>query len=86
MLQVIREKFTGGIAIGILALIGIPFLFFGVGDYSFFGQTFAAKVDGSEISATQFEQVYRQQLERNPTWAQLPEEYTCRFGRASSIP
>ena len=75
MLQVIREKFTGGIAIAILALIGIPFLFFGVGDYSFFGQTFAAKVDGSEIGVAQFEQVYRQQLERNPTWAQLPDEY-----------
>ena len=31
MLQQIREKFTGGIAIAILALIGVPFLFFGVG-------------------------------------------------------
>jgi len=74
MLTKIREKFTGGIAIAILALIGIPFLFFGV-NTSFVGQQFAAKVDGSEISVGQFEQSYRDQLDRNPSWAELPEEY-----------
>jgi len=74
MLQQIREKFTGGIAIAILALIGIPFLFFGI-NYNFVGQSFAAKVDGSEIGIGQFEQTYRDQLDRNPTWAQLPDEY-----------
>ena len=74
MLQLIREKFTGGIAIAILALIGIPFLFFGVGNNFVIGQQFAAKVDGSEISAAQFESYYRSQLNNNPTWAQLPEE------------
>lgn len=74
MLTKIREKFTGGLAIAILALIGIPFLFFGVNS-SIIGQPFAAKVDGSEISLTQFENAYRDQLERNPTWAQLPEEF-----------
>ena len=74
MLQQIREKFTGGIAVAILALIGIPFLFFGI-NYNFVGQSFAAKVGGSEISIGQFEQAYRDQLDRNPTWAQLPDEY-----------
>jgi len=74
MLALIREKFTGGIAIAILALIGIPFLFFGI-NYNFVGQSFAAKVDGSEIGIGQFEQTYRDQLDRNPTWAQLPDEY-----------
>ncbi len=74
MLQVIREKFTGGIAIAILALIGIPFLFFGI-NYNFVGQSYAAKVDGSEIGVVQFEQTYRDQLDRNPTWAQLPDQY-----------
>ena len=74
MLTKIREKFTGGLAIAVLALIGIPFLFFGVNS-SIIGQPFAAKVDGSEISLTQFENAYRDQLERNPTWAQLPEEF-----------
>jgi peptidyl-prolyl cis-trans isomerase D len=75
MLTKIREKFTGGIAIAILALIGIPFLFFGINRTDFVSQRFAATVDGSEIGVGQFEQAYREQLERNPTWAQLPEEY-----------
>jgi len=74
MLQDIREKFTGGIAIGILVLIGVPFLFFGI-NYNFTSQSFAAKVDGSEIEVGLFEQTYRDQLDRNPTWAQLPSEY-----------
>jgi peptidyl-prolyl cis-trans isomerase D len=74
MLQVIRDKFTGWIAIAILALIGVPFLFFGI-NYNFTSQSFAAKVDGSEIEIGLFEQTYRDQLERNPTWAQLPDEY-----------
>lgn len=75
MLTKIREKFTGGIAIAILALIGIPFLFFGINNSTFVSQRFAATVDGSEIGAAQFEQAYRDQLDRNPTWAQLPDEY-----------
>ena len=74
MLQDIRDKFTGGIAIAILALIGVPFLFFGI-NYNFTSQSFAAKVDGSEIEVGAFEQSYRDQLDRNPTWAQLPDEY-----------
>ncbi len=78
MLQVIRDKFTGGIAIAILALIGVPFLFFGI-NYNFTSQSFAAKVDGSEIEVGLFEQTYRDQLERNPTWAQLPSEYRAQI-------
>jgi peptidyl-prolyl cis-trans isomerase D len=81
MLQQIREKFTGGIAIAILALIGVPFLFFGVGNYSFFGQTFAAKIDGEEIGVAFFEQAYRDQLDRNPSWAQLPDEFRVQLRR-----
>jgi len=82
MLQTIRDKFTGWIAAAILALIGIPFLFFGIGNYSFLGQTFAAKVDGSEISLTQFETYYRDQLQSNPTWAELPDEYQQQIRRS----
>jgi len=78
MLQDIREKFTGGIAIAILALIGVPFLFFGI-NYNFTSQSFAAKVDGSEIEVGLFEQTYRDQLDRNPTWAQLPGEYRAQI-------
>ena len=74
MLTAIREKFTGGIAIGILALIGVPFLFFGV-NFDRTGQSIVASVDGSDISAFTFEQAYRERLERNPTWAQAPSEF-----------
>ncbi len=80
MLTAIREKFTGGIAIAMLALIGIPFLFFGV-NYDFTGQSIAATIDGSEIGVFEFEQTYREQLQRNPTWAQLPNEYRVQIRR-----
>ena len=70
MLQHIREKFTGGFAIAILALIGIPFVFFGI-NYNFVGSNFAAKVDGEEISAAYFEQQYRAELAQRPEFADL---------------
>ncbi len=74
MLQKIREKFTGWIAISILALIGFSFVFVGL-NYSFIGQSYAAKVDGVDIGVNQFENAYREQLQENPQLAQLPEEY-----------
>jgi peptidyl-prolyl cis-trans isomerase D len=75
MLQHIREKLAGGIAIAILVLIGTTFVFFGVGDYSFLGQNYAASVDGSEIGINQFELTYRDQINANPALADLPEEF-----------
>jgi peptidyl-prolyl cis-trans isomerase D len=74
MLTKIREKFAGGIAIAILAVIGVSFVFFGANIDPRIS-SFAAKVDGSEISAGLFENTYRQQLDRNPTLSQLPPEY-----------
>ena len=70
MLQKIREKFTGTFALVILALIGIPFVFFGI-NYNFIGSNFAAKVDGEEISAAYFEQQYRSELAQRPEFADL---------------
>jgi len=72
MLQQIREKFTGGFAIAILALIGIPFVFFGI-NYNFVGTNFAAKVDGEDISAAFFEQQYRSELQAQPELAEAGE-------------
>ena len=74
MLQNIREKFTGWIAISILALIGFSFVFVGL-NYSSIGQSYAAKVDGVDIGLGQFENAYREQLQANPQLAQLPEEF-----------
>jgi hypothetical protein len=45
MLQNIREKFTGWIAISILALIGVTFIFVGGANFAFIGSNYAAKVD-----------------------------------------
>jgi len=72
MLQKIREKFTGGIAIAILALIGVPFVFFGI-NYNFVGTNFAAKVDGEEISVGYFEQQYQNELATQPDLADANE-------------
>ena len=69
MLKDIREKFTGGFAIAILVLIGIPFLFFGL-NYSFSTAGTAATVDGDEITINRFEQSYREALQANPNLAQ----------------
>ncbi len=74
MLQNLREKFTGWIAISILGLIGLSFVFVGL-NYSFIGNTYAAKVDGVEIGVGQFENAYRDQLQSNPQLAQLPEQF-----------
>lgn len=75
MLQQIREKFTGWVAILILGVIAVTFVFVGGANFAVIGNNYAAKVDGSEVGINQFEQSYRQQLEQNPTWTQLPEEY-----------
>jgi len=61
MLQRIRDRITGKLALVILAFIALPFLFFGI-DYNFIGLGYAAKVDGEEISVAQFENAYRNQL------------------------
>jgi peptidyl-prolyl cis-trans isomerase D len=74
MLQNLREKFTGWVAISILALIGFSFIFVGL-NYSFIGQSYAAKVDGVDIGVGQFENAYREQLQANPQFAQLPEQF-----------
>ena len=74
MLQNIREKFTGWIAISILALIGVTFIFVGGANFAFIGSNYAAKVDDVEIGLGQFEAAYRDELQRNPEYAQLPED------------
>ena len=49
MLQNIREKFTGWIALAILGLIALTFVFVGGANFAFIGNNYAAKVDGVEI-------------------------------------
>ena len=73
MLTKIREKITGKLAIVVLGIIFVPFLFFGI-SAPLTGSQVAATVDGSEIGVSQFEQAYRNQLDANPSWAQFPDE------------
>jgi len=75
MLQSIRDRFTGGIAIAMLALIAVPFAFFGITDYNFLGSGYAAKVGEIEISLLQLENAYQNQLLQNPDYGELPPEY-----------
>ena len=73
MLQNIREKFTGWIALAILGLIALTFVFVGGANFAFVGSNYAAKVDGVEIGLGQFEQSYRDVLQQNPQFATLPD-------------
>ncbi len=66
MLQNIREKFTGWIAIAILALIAVTFVFVGGASFTLIGDNYAAKVDGVEIGLGQFEAAYQEQVQQNP--------------------
>ena len=63
MLQDIRDRLTGKFAFGMLALIVVPFMFFGINS-DFIGQGYAAKVDGGEISVNAFENAYRNAMLR----------------------
>ena len=64
MLQNIRQKITGPMALVVLALLCIPFIFVG---YNYGGMTqagFAVKVNGQEIPARQIRVAYQNQAAR----------------------
>lgn len=75
MLQNIREKLTGWVALAVLGAIGLSFVFVGGANFATIGQSYAAKVDGIDIGTGQFENAYREQLRQNPQLASLPDEY-----------
>ena len=75
MLQKIRDKLTGKFAMAILAIIFVPFAFFGVTNYNFLSAGWAAKVDDVEISLFQLENAYQNQLLQLSEYGELPAEY-----------
>lgn len=81
MLQEIRDRFTGGFAITILAIICIPFVFFGI-NYDFIGAGFAAKVNGEEIPTFQLENAYQNQLLQYGEFGELPPEFRRQLKQA----
>lgn len=75
MLQKIRDKLTGKFALVILALIFVPFAFFGVTNYNFLSAGWAAKVNDEEISLLQLNNAYQNQLLQLSEYGELPTEY-----------
>jgi len=73
MLQKLREKFTGWVAISILAVIGVTFVFVGGANFATVGNNYAAKVDDHDIGIGQFEAAYQDEVQRNPQLTQLGE-------------
>jgi peptidyl-prolyl cis-trans isomerase D len=81
MLQKIRDKLTGKFALAILAIIFVPFAFFGVTDYSFLTAGWAAKVEDTEISIFQLENAYQNQILQLSEYGELPAEYLSSIRR-----
>jgi peptidyl-prolyl cis-trans isomerase D len=61
MLQSIHDKLKGWLAGVVLGIIGLVFVFWGI-NWTLSAPTYAAKVNGSEISANEVRQSYQQQL------------------------
>ena len=62
MLQAINDRIKGWLGIAVVALIGLPFALWGVSSYfDDAGPSFAAKVNGVEISANSFERAVSSQ-------------------------
>jgi len=74
MLQNIREKLTGKVAMVVLGTIALSFVFVGGANFTSVGSNYAAKVDGKDIGVGMFENAYRDQIRDNPQFAALPEE------------
>ena len=75
MLQNIRDNLTGKVALVVLGTIALSFVFVGGANFTTIGSNYAAKVDGVDVSVSQFESAYRDQVQANPQIAALPEEY-----------
>jgi len=75
MLQKIRDRLTGGFAMAILAIIFVPFAFFGITDYNFLSAGWAARVDDVEISLFRLENAYQNQLLQLSEFGELPPSY-----------
>lgn len=82
MLQKIRDRLTGGFAIVILAIIFVPFAFFGLTKYNFLSSGWAAKVNDEEISLFQLENAYQNQLLQLSEYGELPAEYLTAIKRS----
>ncbi len=81
MLQNIREKFTGWIALSILGLIAVTFVFVGGASFTLIGDNYAAKVDGVDIGLGQFEAAYQDQVQQNPQLVTMGQDIRAQVRR-----
>ena len=79
MLQNIRDRLTGKIALAVLGTIALSFVFVGGASFTSIGSNYAAKVDGVDIGITQFESAYRNEIQQNPQYAALPVDVRLRL-------
>ena len=63
MLQTIHDKIKGWVAYTVLGAIAVVFVLWGI-NFTMGAPTYAAKVDGREISANELRQTYQQELAR----------------------
>src|SRR5258708_32294428 len=77
MLQSIHDKLKGWVAGVVLGAIGLGFVFWGI-NWTLRAPTYAAKVNGTEISANQVRQTYQQQLAQNERQSNVPFDEAMR--------
>jgi peptidyl-prolyl cis-trans isomerase D len=71
MLQSIHDKLKGWLAYVVLGAIGLVFVFWGI-NWTLSAPTYAAKVNGSEISSNEVKQTYQQQLAQMERQSNVP--------------
>jgi peptidyl-prolyl cis-trans isomerase D len=77
MLQSIHDKLKGWLAYVVLGAIGLVFVFWGI-NWTLSAPTYAAKVNGSEISSNEVRQTYQQQLAQMERQSNVPLDETMR--------
>lgn len=82
MLQKIRDRITGTAALIILAIMCVPFVFFGV-DYSFTRSGFAVKVNGEEVSPLEVRQAYENQAAQFRQLGNIPPALDAQLRRSA---
>jgi len=77
MLQSIHDKLKGWLAYVVLGAIGLVFVFWGI-NWTLSAPTYAAKVNGSEISSNEVRQTYQQQLAQMERQSSVPLDEAMR--------
>lgn len=83
MLQLIRDRLTGGFALVILGVIFVPFAFFGLTKFNFLSDSWAARVDDVEISVFQLDSAFNNQMLQLVDYGELPAEYLASIRRST---